>query len=199
MSSTEEFQTLPKEQQKQKILDAMRNLSRRGVDLSHSLWNANRLEGYPTHTQCARLFGCSWTDIVRQVIGDTVNSVTAWRLLSRDEKWELAIETMREMRPQGGRISAADFDAEKPVWMPGGSALARSLGTRWSILCQDAGLSAQKPNFTSHIDNSDGMDLPKVSDSYRLPPPRLRVSPATTKRIWLGQGRYRTVEARMVI
>jgi hypothetical protein len=62
-----------------------------------------------------------------------------WRTIPKPVRWRLVQAHLRSIWRDGKLPTMADFDATRPAWMPGASAVTSTFGYgKWSIVCGKA-------------------------------------------------------------
>lgn len=122
-------------------------------------------------------------------------SKSEWRKLPKEQRRAMVIEAMSEMSINGVSPTRIRWNEERPRYMPKADAIIGMFDCSWSAVGRQAGLAMA----TKFNGPNEDIGAGPVANGRRVGPQVLNLAEPVVKRIWLGHGQYRVVEARMVI
>ena len=175
--------------ERESVLDAMREMYASGIVPTRRNWNANRPSGLPLDRTINKAFGeKQWANIVAMAVDVEIKCKESWGLATEDKQKSLVVELISAISVQiGHRPGIADWDEERPPFVPRAQHVGRMFGLTWAALTTKL-----------VVDNIGSMK--EMANSRRWGESvGIKVASTETKRIWLGPNHYRTVCASMVI
>lgn len=171
--------------EKESVLGAMREMYASGIIPTRRNWNAHKPSGQPLDRTISKMFGeWEWSNVVAMAFDVEIKCKTSWGMATKEKRRELAVDLVREISAQLGHPpDVIEWDEERPHYVPRAQYAARSLfGITWSEL-------------TTQLVVDDIGEMKTTANSLRWGGRGIKVTGMKMKRIWIGDGRYRTVIA----